>query len=143
MPSIHLSPPFLYAMGSLFFGLLGVLSWFSPTRDSFVDIWLRDTYYPIAPFHVILGFAAVFVVSAVVYFGFPQMLGRNLNDRLGQLHFLLTVVAACVLILALQIVLIYPDKKVTMVLFLTVFVILVAQFLFVLNLLWSLFRTGE
>jgi heme/copper-type cytochrome/quinol oxidase subunit 1 len=115
-----------------------VLSRLRPTQNA-IDIPIGNTYYPIAHFHVAVGFALVFIVFAGVYSGFPRLLGRSLNDRLGQVHFILTMAGACALILILQITLIL-SYGVPMVLWLACAVIVVAQFLFGYNLLWSLFK---
>ena len=138
MPPSHLSPAVLCLIGSIFLGLLSVLSRLRPTQNA-IDIPIGNTYYPIAPFHVAVGFALVFIVFAGVYSGFPQLIGRSLNDRLGQMHFMLTMAGACTLILILQITSIL-SSRVTMVLWLACAVVVVAQFLFGFNLLFSLFR---
>ena len=138
MPASHLSPAVLCLIGSIFLGLLSVLSRLRPTQNG-IDIAIGNTYYPIACFHVAVGFALVFIVFAGVYSGFPQLIGRSLNDRLGQMHFMLTMAGACTLILILQITSIL-SSRVTMVLWLACAVVVVAQFLFGFNLLFSLFR---
>ena len=138
MPASHLSPAVLCLIGSIFLGLLSVLSRLRPTQNA-IDIAIGNTYYPIAPVHVAVGFALVFIVFAGVYSGFPQLIGRSLNDRLGQVHFMLTMAGACTLILILQITSIL-SSRVTIVVWLACAVVVVAQFLFGFNLLWSLFR---
>jgi cytochrome c oxidase subunit I len=137
----HLSPAVLCLIGSFFLCLLSVLSRLRPTQNA-IDIAIGNTYYPIAHFHVAVGFALVFIVFAGVYSGFPQLLGRSLNDRLGQVHFILTMAGACALLLILQITSIL-SYGVTMVLWLACAVIVVAQFLFGYNLLWSLFKRRD
>jgi cytochrome c oxidase subunit 1 len=138
VPASHLSPAVLCLIGSIFLGLLSVLSGLRPTQNA-IDIAIGNTYYPIARVHVAVGFALVFMVFAGVYSGFPQLIGRSLNDRLGQVHFMLTMAGACTLILILQITSIL-SSRVTIVVWLACAVVVVAQFLFGFNLLWSLFR---
>jgi len=138
VPASHLSSAVLCLIGSIVLCLLSVLSRLRPSQHS-IDIPIGNTYYPIADFHVAVGFSLLFIVFAGVYSGFPQLLGRSLNDQLGQVHFILTMAGACTLILILQITSIL-SYRVTMVLWLACAVVVVAQILFGYNLLWSLFK---
>ena len=46
----------------------------------------------VAHFHYVLFGTIVFAVYAGVYFWFPKMTGRMLDDRLGKIHFWLTLI---------------------------------------------------
>ena len=49
-----------------------------------VDWQLNDTYFVVAHFHYVLMGGAVFTVFAGIYYWFPKMTGRMLNERHGQ-----------------------------------------------------------
>ncbi len=46
-----------------------------------------DTYFVVAHFHYVLFGTIVFSTFADIYFWFPKMTGRLLDERLGKLHF--------------------------------------------------------
>jgi cytochrome c oxidase subunit 1 len=52
-----------------------------------LDLYLHDTYFVVGHFHLIMGLAAVFGAFIGVYFWFPKMFGRHLNETLGKIHF--------------------------------------------------------
>jgi heme/copper-type cytochrome/quinol oxidase subunit 1/heme/copper-type cytochrome/quinol oxidase subunit 3 len=56
-----------------------------------VDWQTTDTYYVVAHFHYVLFGGTVLAVLAGVYYWFPKMTGRMLDERLGRWHFWLTV----------------------------------------------------
>ena len=83
--------PMLFALGFLvtflFGGLSGVLLASPP-----IDFHVSDSYFVVAHFHYVLFGTIVFAVFAGVYFWFPKMFGRMLDDRLGKIHFWLTMI---------------------------------------------------
>jgi cytochrome c oxidase subunit I len=90
---IRYTTPLLFSVGfvSLFItgGLTGpILA--QPT----LDIYLHDTYFVIAHFHLIMAMAGVFAIFSATYFWFPKMFGRMMNERLGQVHFWITLFGA-------------------------------------------------
>jgi cytochrome c oxidase subunit I len=83
--------PMLWSIGFLLTFLLGGLSGVllaSPPLDWHVT----DTYFVVAHFHYVLFGTIVFAVYAGIYFWFPKMTGRLLDERLGRVHFWLTFV---------------------------------------------------
>jgi cytochrome c oxidase subunit 1 len=52
-----------------------------------VDWQLNDTYFVVAHFHYVLVGGAVFTVFSGIYYWFPKMTGRMLNERVGKLSF--------------------------------------------------------
>src|ERR1700749_2780315 len=52
-----------------------------------VDWQLNDTYFVVAHFHYVLMGGAVFTVFAGIYYWFPKMTGRMLNERVGKISF--------------------------------------------------------
>ena len=52
----------------------------------------HDTYFVVAHFHYVLFGTIVFATYAGIYFWFPKMTGRMLDERLGKWHFWLTFI---------------------------------------------------
>ena len=57
-----------------------------------IDFHVTDTYFVVAHFHYVLFGTIVFATYAGIYFWFPKMTGRFLDERLGRLHFWLTFI---------------------------------------------------
>jgi cytochrome c oxidase subunit 1 len=83
--------PMLFALGFLVTFLLGGLSGVLLASPP-VDFHVHDSYFVVAHFHYVLFGTIVFAVFAGVYFWFPKMTGRMLDERLGKLHFWLTFI---------------------------------------------------
>jgi cytochrome c oxidase subunit 1 len=81
----------LFAIGfvSLFIsgGLSGIF-----LGTSAADIQLQDTYFVVAHFHLVMAIAPLFAAYAGLYFWFPKMFGRFMNETLGKIHFWLSFV---------------------------------------------------
>jgi cytochrome c oxidase subunit I len=90
---IRFATPMLFSVGfvSLFIagGLTGPL-----LAQPALDAYVHDTYFVVAHFHLIMAMAGLFAVFAATYFWFPKMFGRMLNERLGTLHFWITLFGA-------------------------------------------------
>jgi len=89
--SISFKTPLLWAVGfiALFTigGINGVYQGSIP-----VDYKLQETYWVVAHLHYVLFGGSVMGLYAAAYFWFPTITGRMYNERLGQIHFLLTLV---------------------------------------------------
>jgi cytochrome c oxidase subunit 1 len=88
---ISFETPMLFALGFLTTFLLGGLSGVLLASPP-VDFHVSDSYFVVAHFHYVLFGTIVFAVYAGVYFWFPKMFGRMLDERLGRVHFWLTLV---------------------------------------------------
>jgi len=83
--------PMLWALGFMTTFLLGGLSGVLLASPP-IDWHVSDTYFVVAHFHYVLFGTIVFAVFGGVYFWFPKMTGRMLDERLGKVHFWLTFI---------------------------------------------------
>jgi cytochrome c oxidase subunit 1 len=80
------STPLLYALGFLTMFLIGGINGaFSAAVP--VDFALHDTYWVVAHIHYVLFGGSVFAVFAGLYYWWPKMFGRRLNETLGKIQF--------------------------------------------------------
>ncbi|MGE3538016.1 MAG: cbb3-type cytochrome c oxidase subunit I [Candidatus Tectimicrobiota bacterium] len=89
--SITFPAPMLFALGVLFVFLLGGLTGLF-LGSAPVDIYLHDTYFVVGHFHYTFFSSVFFGGFAGIYFWFPKMYGRMMNETLGKIHFWLTFV---------------------------------------------------
>ena len=68
-------------------GLSGIFMAATP-----IDIFIHDTYFIVAHFHYVLFAGTAMGVFGAIYFWFPKMFGRQMNESWGKLHFLLTFI---------------------------------------------------
>jgi cytochrome c oxidase subunit 1 len=68
-------------------GLSGIFMASTP-----VDLFVHHTYFIVAHFHYVLFGGSIFAIFGAIYFWFPKMFGRMLNETLGKVHFFLTLV---------------------------------------------------
>src|SRR5438445_630196 len=95
---IRFHSPMLFAIGFVSLFVTGGIS--CPfLAQPVLDIYLHETYFVIAHFHLIMGVASIFGILAASYSWFPIMFGRLLTETLGQLHCWLTFVGdyACLM----------------------------------------------
>jgi len=88
---LHLDTPMLFALGFLTMFTLGGISGVMLAMIPF-DIHVSQTYFIVAHIHYVLFGGSLFTIFAGVYYWFPKMTGRMLDDRLGKLHFWLTFI---------------------------------------------------
>jgi cytochrome c oxidase subunit 1 len=89
--SITFETPMLFAVGFMVTFLLGGLSGVLLASPP-LDFHVSDSYFVVAHFHYTLFGTIVFAVFSGVYFWFPKMTGRMFSERLGKLHFWLTLI---------------------------------------------------
>ena len=88
--SIRFTSPMLFALGFVSNFLIGGLSGVFMASTP-VDIFIHDTYYIVAHFHYVVA-GIVFALFAAVYYWFPKMFGRRMNEGLAKIHFVLTYI---------------------------------------------------
>ncbi len=88
---VSFETPMLFAAGFLvtflFGGLTGVI-----LAAPALDFHVSDSYFVVAHFHYVLFGTIVFATYGGIYFWFPKMTGRFLDERLGRLHFWTTFI---------------------------------------------------
>ncbi len=68
-------------------GLSGIFMASTP-----VDLFVHHTYFIVAHIHYVLFGGSLFAVFGGIYFWFPKMFGRMLDETLGKVHFFVTFV---------------------------------------------------
>lgn len=89
--SIRFDTPMLFALGFLTMflvgGITGVILALPP-----LDFHLTDSYFVVGHFHYVLFGGPVFALFAGVYYWFPKVFGRKLDERWGKVQFWLMFV---------------------------------------------------
>src|SRR5262250_2055981 len=88
--NIQLKTPMLFALGFVSMFVIGGLSGIFMASTP-VDIYIHDTYYIVAHIHYVVFGGSIFGIFAGIYYWFPKMFGRMLNETLGKVHFWLTI----------------------------------------------------
>jgi cytochrome c oxidase subunit I len=83
--------PLLFALGFIALFTMGGLSGIFLANFP-VDWQVTDTYYVVAHLHYVLFGGSVFGIFAGLYYWWPKMFGRLLDEGLGKLHFWLMFV---------------------------------------------------
>ncbi len=84
--SIRITTPLLFAVGFVTLFIIGGLSGVmhaSPPSDS----QQQDTYFIVAHIHYVLFGGSIFALFAGLYYWWPKITGRMMNDSMGKLHF--------------------------------------------------------
>ncbi|MDP2350646.1 MAG: cytochrome c oxidase subunit I, partial [Chloroflexota bacterium] len=80
--------PLLYAVGFLTMFLIGGINGaFSAAVP--VDFAIHDTYWVVAHIHYVLFGGSVFAIFGGIYYWFPKMTGRMLDETLGKIQFVI------------------------------------------------------
>jgi cytochrome c oxidase subunit 1 len=78
--------PMLFVLGFIALFTIGGLSGIFLAAFP-VDWQVHDTYYVVAHFHYVLFGGSMFAIFGGVYYWWPKMFGRLLDERLGKIHF--------------------------------------------------------
>jgi cytochrome c oxidase subunit 1 len=88
---IRFEVPMLFSIAFIFqfviAGLTGIMLSISPW-----DWQTHNSYFVVAHFHYVLIGGVVFMIFAAIYYWYPKITGRMLDDRLGKWHFWLMVI---------------------------------------------------
>ena len=89
--SIRYNTPMLFALSFIpMFGIGGLTG--LPLGLPLSDIPLHDTYYVIGHFHYVVAPGTIFAIFAGIYFWFPKITGKPLNEILGKVHFIFSFI---------------------------------------------------
>jgi len=89
--SIQFSTAMLFALAFLVEFLIGGVTGIF-LGSSAADIYFHDTYFVLAHFHYTFVPIAIISVFAALYYWFPKMFGRMMNETWGKIHFWGTVI---------------------------------------------------
>ena len=88
---VSFKAPMLFALGFIAMFLIGGLNGAALAIVPF-DYQVTDTYFVVSHLHYVLFGGTVFGVFAGIFYWFPKMTGRVLNERLGQVQFWLMLI---------------------------------------------------
>jgi cytochrome c oxidase subunit 1 len=89
--SIQLKTPMLWAIGFIFvFGIGGLTGLFLGALTT--DVHLHDTYFIVAHFHYVMMGGSVFALIGGLFYWWPKMFGRMVEERWAQIGFWLSFV---------------------------------------------------
>jgi cytochrome c oxidase subunit 1 len=89
--SIRFNTPMLFALGFMpMFGIGGLTG--LPLGLAATDIPLHDTNYVVAHFHYLVAPGTIFALFAGIYYWFPKITGRMMNEALGKIHFVGSII---------------------------------------------------
>ena len=88
---ISFKAPMLFALGFIAMFLIGGLNGAALAIVPF-DYQVTDTYFVVAHLHYVLFGGSVFGIFAGIYYWFPKITGKLLNERLAQVHFWLMLI---------------------------------------------------
>ncbi|MBI3602570.1 MAG: cbb3-type cytochrome c oxidase subunit I [Candidatus Omnitrophica bacterium] len=154
--SIRFNTSMLFALAFLpMFGIGGLTG--LPLGLATPDIHLHDTYYVIGHFHYVVAPGTIFALFAGIYYWFPKITGRKMNEVLGQLHFWPSLVCMNFIFFPMLIQGLagvsrrlydggasyahaQPVLYLNVVMSTAAFIMAAAQFFFIINLFWSMFK---
>jgi cytochrome c oxidase subunit I len=83
---LRFNAPMMFAIGHICLFTIGGLSGIQAAVVP-IDWQITDTYYIVAHLHYVLFGGALFGLFAGIYYWFPKITGRMLDERLGKWHF--------------------------------------------------------
>jgi cytochrome c oxidase subunit 1 len=152
---VRFQTPMLFAIGFVSLFVSGGLS--GPfLAQPVLDIPLHDTAFVVAHFHLIMGVAAIFGMFAGTYYWFPKMFGRMMNETWGRIHFVITLIGTYSIFMPMhylgmagqprrysqftELAYLHPLIPLNTFITYTAIVTVSAQFIFVINLFWSMMK---
>jgi cytochrome c oxidase subunit 1 len=88
---LSLKVPMLFALGFVAMFLIGGLNGIALAVVPF-DYQVTDSYFVVSHLHYVLFGGSVFGIFAGIFYWFPKMTGKLLNERLGQVQFWLMLI---------------------------------------------------
>jgi cytochrome c oxidase subunit 1 len=88
---LHYTSAMLNALAFVAMFIIGGLSGIFMAATP-VDMHIHDTYFIVGHIHYVLFGGSTFAIFGAIYYWFPKMFGRMMNERLGLIHFFLTFI---------------------------------------------------
>ena len=85
--------PMLFTLGFISFFIAGGLTGPILAQPA-LDSYLHNTFFIVAHFHLVMAMAGVFSLFAGIYYWYPLLTGRRMNEKLGHAHFWISLIAA-------------------------------------------------
>lgn len=146
--------PMLFALGAVVVFLLGGLTG-PPNGTVATDLHLHDTYWIVGHFHDTMFGGFVYPFFAAIYFWYPKMTGRRLNETMGKIHFWLMTPSFFILTFGMMFIGLRGMRRriadydplqnfdtVHLILTIAGFAIALSILVFIVNLIWSA-KKGE
>jgi cytochrome c oxidase subunit 1 len=87
--SIRYTTPMCFALAFVSMFVIGGLSGIYMASTP-VDLFIHHTYFVVAHIHYVLFGGSLFGIFGAIYFWFPKMFGRMMNETWGKIHFALS-----------------------------------------------------
>jgi len=152
---IQFSSPMLFVLGFISLFVTGGLGGFF-LGSAWTDIPLHNTYFVVGHFHLTMAVSPLFAMFAGIYYWFPRLFGRMMNERMAKLHFWMSIIGAYVVFLTMHVLgiagmirhtydptqydLFKPLQPLNQFVSYAAFMLASAQLLFLANFFWSLWR---
>lgn len=153
--SIRFTVPMLNSLAFVSMFVIGGLSGIYMANTP-VDIFIHDTYYIVAHIHYVVFGGSLFAVFGGIFYWFPKMFGRHMNEALGKIHFWVTFVAFNCTFFPMHILgvgghmrrianpmqyeFLQPLQPINVFITMSAFLLGIAQILLLVNFFWSMFR---
>ena len=89
--SLRFTTPMMFALGFIAMFTIGGISGIMHASPP-ADLQQTDTYFVVAHLHYVLFGGSMLGLFAGIYYWFPKVTGRMLSERLGKIHFWLTMI---------------------------------------------------
>jgi len=150
--TLRLDTAMLFALGFIALFLSGGISGIFMARHTSAGVGANDALVA-GHFHLVMGVAATFSILAALFFWFPKIFGRRLNETLGKIHFWVTLAGVYILFMPMHWLGLLERENVltgagslghilSMTILVATTITLAAQILFFYNFFWSVWR-GE
>src|SRR5208282_1508430 len=149
---IQFTSAMLNAIGFVSMFIIGGLSGIFMAATP-IDMLIHDTYFIVAHIHYVLFGGSLFGVFAGITYWYPKMFGRLMSEKIGKVHFWITFIAFNCTFFPMHILglgghmrriynplqydFLKPLQPIQIFISISAFVLGSAQFLFLINIIWS------